>query len=86
MSGQHTPAPWQRIDTPDYAEIHPIGSGDGPPIALVANPADADLFVAAPDLLEALKQLLATVECGTALECPLCDAARAAIAKAESRS
>lgn len=47
--------------------------------------ADAALIGAAPEVLGALKNLLAEVECGTALECPLCDAARAAIAKAEGR-
>jgi cytochrome c5 len=34
-------------------------------------------------LLEALEGLLAKVECGTALDCKLCDAARAAIAAAK---
>jgi porphobilinogen deaminase len=34
-------------------------------------------------LLAALQGLLEKVHCGTALECPVCDAARAAIAKAE---
>lgn len=44
--------------------------------------ANARLIAAAPCLLEALEGLLAKVECGTALDCDLCDAARAAIAKA----
>ena len=34
-------------------------------------------------LLEALEGLLAKVKCGTALDCKLCDAARAAIAAAK---
>lgn len=50
------------------------------------NHPDAILMAAAPDLLDALKNLLAKVECGTALYCELCDAARAAIAKAEGKS
>lgn len=45
--------------------------------------ADARLIAAAPELLVALQGLLAKVECGTALDCPLCDAARAAIALAQ---
>ncbi len=45
--------------------------------------ANARLIAAAPDLLEALEQLLAKVECGTALQCELCDKARATIAKAK---
>lgn len=59
MSGnKHTSGPWERIDTPDYAEIHPMGQRLQSAIALVGTPGDADLIAAAPDLLAALKQIV----------------------------
>ena len=49
-------------------------------------PANARLIAAAPDLLEALRNMLSKCGCGTALGCEVCNAARAAIAKAEGRA
>jgi hypothetical protein len=80
-----TPGPWERVDTPDYAEIHPKGERQWA-IALVARAEDADLIAAAPDLLEALKALYAATPDN--FGGPLGDAcmkARAAIAKAEDQ-
>lgn len=54
---KHTPGEWERIDTADYAEIHQKGTSLQPAIALVGKPEDADLIAAAPELLEALKDL-----------------------------
>lgn len=53
----HTPGPWERVDTADYAEIHPKGKRIASAIALVGKPDDADMIAAAPELLEALKRL-----------------------------
>lgn len=50
---KHTLAPWSRRDTPDYAEIW--APGETQPVALVAKAEDADLILAAPDLLFALE-------------------------------
>lgn len=49
-----TPGPWARIDTPDYAEIHPASGKAKSPIALVGRAEDADLIAAAPEMAEAL--------------------------------
>ena len=51
-----TPCLWERIDTADYAEIHPKGKKLIQAIALVGKGADADLIAAAPQMLEALEQ------------------------------
>lgn len=91
MSGdKHTPGPWsvhQESIEPDWHIVTTVGG------AIVANVSDrgewganAHLIAAAPDLLEALKNMLSKCGCGTALGCKVCDAARAAIAKAEGRS
>lgn len=84
MSAQHTPGPWCRLDTEDYAEIHlapasgKLVSTSRTPIALVAKPADADLIAAAPELLEALIAATWDLPVGS----PSRDNALAAIAKA----
>lgn len=79
-----------------YAAIRALRSGEQDAVekaaqAIVAyQSADslhsAELRDIASSLYDALKRLLAKVECGTALDCGLCDAARAALAKAETRS
>lgn len=51
---KHTEGPWERVDTADYAEIHPVGKRLRSAIALVAKAEDADLVAAAPEMLEAL--------------------------------
>lgn len=48
--------------------------------------ANAHLIAAAPDLYAALEKLLAKVECGTALNCAVCDAARAALSSARGET
>lgn len=67
---KHTPGPWARIDTPDYAEIHPASGKAKSPIALVGRAEDADLIAAAPEMAEALRGLLAAND---AVELVLCD-------------
>jgi hypothetical protein len=82
---KHTYYPWERVDTADYAEIHPVGKRLQSAIALVGKPDDANLIAAAPDLLEALHLVgmsagwqYLTMETRSVIE--------AAIAKAEGRS
>lgn len=86
-----TPGPWRRVDTPDYAEIHPKADKLPQAIALVGKADDANLIAAAPDLYEALSWLIeiytGLVNCG---DCGSWDpgteepvkASRAALAKA----
>ena len=57
-----TPGPWARIDTPDYAEIHPASGKAKSPIALVGRAEDADLIAAAPEMAEALRPFAALLE------------------------
>lgn len=52
---KHTEGPWERVDTADYAEIHPVGKRLHSAIALVGKPEDADLVSACTDLLEATR-------------------------------
>ena len=78
-----TPGPWRKNGGMIYAEVNRKTIA----VAEVFDGADdCDLVAAAPDMYEALKGLLAKVECGTALECDLCDAARNALKKAEGKS
>ena len=78
----HTPGPWLYGRISD--EVEAIVTPDGDSIFDVrgASPADLRLLSAAPDLLAALRGLLASV--GDDLEA--IDAAHAAIAKAEGRT
>ena len=78
----HTPGPWTRRDTPDYAEINAPGITQ--PIAIVAKAEDADLMSAAPELLAALERMIFNAVHGNGLEAhyQAKDYARAAIAKA----
>ena len=82
MSG-HTPGPW---------EVTLVGNVTSPSriVAHVTNPADALLIAAAPETAEQRDELLAALEalmanhqyqCGDSI----CDAARAAIARAKCR-
>lgn len=88
-----TPGPWVITDIdnlPDGGKWIDISDGAyAIPIVSVRgkdHDANAALIAAAPDMYEALKGLLAKVECGTALECELCDAARNALKKAQGKS
>lgn len=47
---------------------------------------DARMTAASPDLYAALEKLLAKVECGTAINCAVCDAARAALSSARGET
>jgi hypothetical protein len=58
MVTQHTPGPWLRIDTADYAEIHAQFRPSSQAVALVGKPEDADLIAAAPDMMAALTELV----------------------------
>ena len=58
----HTPGPWVRHDTADYAEIHPESGKGNSAIALVGRVADANLIAASPELLQSLQGLLADIE------------------------
>lgn len=85
MSAAHTSAPWLRIDTPDYAEIHAAFRPSSSAVALVANPDDANLITASPDMLEAL-YLVEAFLYATAPESNELQIVRAAIAKALGRT
>jgi hypothetical protein len=78
----HTPRPWEygiRRDKSIWLSLGDPKSGPHYQGDLVASEADARLIAAAPDLLEALKGLVAN-------DCTFWrDAARAAIAKAEGK-
>ena len=65
-----------------HHQCYPLVNPDG----VDAAAARANIIAAAPELLSALTGLLSKVECGSSLECELCDAARAAIAKAKGHS
>ncbi len=91
-----TPGPWKYRDGKEkYAKGSQwhygflICSTDGEQIAQTSGRYDgtdepnARLIAAAPELYEALKNMLDKYGCGTALKCPDCDQARAALAKAE---
>ena len=58
--GGHTPGPWTRVDTPDYAEIRAAGLSQ--PVALVGRAEDADAIASAPSLLEALREAREALE------------------------
>lgn len=86
---RHTPGPWRVKTYPgtlQYAKVfgppHPIDGGDYAPLCETSNEADAQLIAKAPELLEALRDLLKFSETwqGSSVEIVK---ARAAIAKAE---
>ncbi len=88
MTTHHTPGPWTVVDHGKGSQW--IENDLGAAIAQlpdwlpeVGNPRDANarLMAAAPDLLASLKIFVLNKGCGR--PCPYCDAARAAIAKAE---
>ena len=90
----HTKGPWMVSSNMVFRE-RPTGfAGDficecyGPDErARDEDRANAQLIAAAPDLLEALADLVEKFGCGTAIEldCELCSAARKAIEKANGR-
>ena len=82
MADKHTPGPW-KIGTPPPNGEQTVGTDQGLMVAVattgagVQTKANASLIAAAPDLLDALEELVA--EFGV---CGLTEKARAAIAKA----
>lgn len=81
MSGMHTPGPWK--STTAYIDIE-VRTESYALVAVVTpirceTEANASLIAAAPDLLEALMQMVA---CHDEPTCPAIDVAKAAIAKA----
>ncbi len=99
---KHTPGPWQRSGvrqpSPEYRG-HPVGP-DGDPVVIVPYSdehhaeclANANLIAAAPDMLEALREVVAAMPSMGGLGglsafnlCRAADLAKAAIAKAEGR-
>lgn len=103
---QHTPGPWRIGPNPynDREALIPIVDKDGEPVLTVFSPhksasisvsdADLRLMVAAPDLLEALRQLLDEVrewnvvltDATAAKQRAVLELADAAIARAEGRA
>ena len=93
---KHTPGPWEVEQDGPWTLVRgrdPELPSDDIPGPLVCTPADngytqanAHLIAAAPDLLAALKEIVAGISVGTDPDHPWIKEARAAIAKAEGRS
>jgi hypothetical protein len=90
----HTPGPWNiQHDFNVFGGRRLVASAGGHssnqhPLAVDAeNRANASLIAAAPDLLKAVRHLFACDMAGSSVDfrCDGCEAARAAIAKAEGR-
>jgi hypothetical protein len=84
---QHTPGPWSDPCTYGASRFEVHGTGSPPAhrrIAVADTLADARLIAAAPELLAALRGMLAYYT-GGALNHPVHHAAVAAIARAEGR-
>ena len=92
METKHTPGPWILHPTAHHPAVRSIGTPDTGPRRICTvgtmngNPVDkanARLIAAAPELLEALQNIIESVDKGNAaILCPLAAAARSAIAKA----
>ena len=85
---KHTPGPWTAIpDTQDGSrENWYVLTDKEDALSLGLSEPDAHLIAAAPDLLAALKEIVAGISVGTNPDHPWIKEARAAIAKAEARS
>ena len=88
----HTPAPWRwdgdSIVGPDDAVVLHLDythATHGNPDLVAPNSRNEDLIIAAPDLLAALERLLAFVPVVYRND-PICEQARAAIAKARGEA
>ena len=86
---KHTPGPWsvnvigQHWNNKSLKHIEVTFGQDGECICdTVYNPSDANLIAAAPDLLEALKNMVTAYEYEASIDNPALLAARAAISKA----
>ena len=62
MSPQHTPAPWRIGDAGMTVFGPPNGNPSPETVAATRNRANARLIAAAPDLLDALRDLVAVTE------------------------
>ena len=86
---KHTPGPWsvnvigQHWNNKSLKHIEVTFGQDGECICdTVYNPSDANLIAAAPDLLEALQNMVTAYEYEASIDNPALLAARAAISKA----
>ena len=77
MKTSHTPGPWYV-----HEEMSDVVCAGDEVLAEHVSPEDAALIASAPDLLDALKNLLAVHEREGGTKCHAGDIARAAIAKA----
>ena len=89
---KHTPGEWVdfgRVQKCEITRFQAIGVRGLGPVAYVANPSDVPLFLAAPDLLEALKTLereLSDLRMIAVTMPRIRETIAAAIAKAEGRT
>ena len=86
MQTQHTPGPWKRLKT--FGGVIHIHTQDDKPIAFLRGykhpySANARLIAAAPELLDALRELCADTYLADPINADRMSKARAAIAKAE---
>lgn len=102
QASKHTPGPWRIGDAGRTVFGPPNGNPSPQTVASVTHKANARLIAAAPEMLEALRGMLATVERGeadsrgramwtiregaTRAYCDALDAARSTIAKATGGS
>lgn len=78
MSARHTPGPWTRHGQHIYSGTTLIARD-------IEEPTDADLMTAAPDLLEALRDVLTRVTLnGQSAAWPEYDKARALLARLDA--
>ena len=79
---EHTQGPWKaerRNGTTEVGNFVVVEPSDGPCIGYIADPVDARLIASAPELLEALREVVALSD----RKHDAWDKAKAAIAKAE---
>jgi hypothetical protein len=81
---KHTPGPWEAQRDPNaiMADDWCIGAQGQIDMVAVCSERDASLIAAAPELLEALQEMVALVEMAVPFDGPQQRKARAAIAKA----
>jgi hypothetical protein len=88
LSDDHTPAPWEFSDAKTFDGEFMVTGGYGPSFGLVAavtEAADARVIAAAPDMMDALEEMLsAAAAMGTAFDPHAMQQARNALAKAQA--
>ena len=93
----HTPGPWvvgrkltpngvYTVDGELIANTHSAMRSLLRDEQIAEQDANVRLIAAAPELLAALRAMLSVCGCGTALDCSVCNSARAAILQAEGKS